>query len=113
MNRTIDHLEHIVDAIRLIRNYVTDDVDPVLKRGIIQSAVLRELQTMSESCGHLPDDLHRRHPAVPWRKIGGFRNRLTHAYLGLDMDAVVEVVENELDLIESMAMTELARLDPQ
>jgi uncharacterized protein with HEPN domain len=53
-----------------------------------QSAVLRELQTLSESTQKLSDEFKEKHPEVPWQNIAGFRNILVHGYLGIKMDRV-------------------------
>jgi uncharacterized protein with HEPN domain len=33
---------------------------------------------------------------VPWKRLGGFRDVLAHAYHRVDLDLVWEVVESEL-----------------
>ena len=45
-------------------------------------AVLRVLQTLSESAQKLPDDIKAVHVEVDWQAIGKARNYLVHDYLG-------------------------------
>jgi hypothetical protein len=40
-------------------------------------------------------------PMMPWRQLAGFRNVIVHGYLGIDMDAVWLVVENDLPPLAS------------
>ena len=39
------------------------------------------------------------HPEIPWRQIIAMRNQLIHAYLGIDLDVVWDVVQVELPLL--------------
>jgi uncharacterized protein with HEPN domain len=55
---------------------------------------------MSESSQRLSDDIKDGYPEIPWRKISGFRNILVHDYLGLDLDVIWSVVEQELPNLE-------------
>lgn len=44
---------------------------------------------------------------VPWRKLAGFRNVLVHGYLGIDLEAVWSVVEQDLPGLAA-ALTRMA-----
>jgi uncharacterized protein with HEPN domain len=54
----------------------------------LQDAVLRNLQTMTESTQRLSDALKAAHPDVEWRRIIAFRNVLVHDYLGIDLERI-------------------------
>ncbi len=63
---------------------------------LVQDAVVRNLQTLSESTQRLSEPLKNTEPDVPWRQIAGFRNVLTDGYLDIDLDAVWSAVERDL-----------------
>ena len=42
-----------------------------------------------------------REPGVPWRDLAGFRNILVHGYLGIDLQAVWLVVEQDLPILSA------------
>jgi uncharacterized protein with HEPN domain len=62
----------------------------------LQDAVLRNLQTMTESTQRLSDALKTAHPDVEWRRIIAFRNVLVHDYLGIDLERVWEIIQHDV-----------------
>lgn len=47
---------------------------------------------------------------MPWADIAGFRNRLVHAYLDIDLDLTWNTVLRDVAPLAEMAQTEAARL---
>ena len=62
----------------------------------LQDAVLRNLQTLSEATQRLSDASKAAHPEIEWSRIAAFRNVLVHNYLGIDLDAVWEIVQRDI-----------------
>jgi len=62
----------------------------------LQDAVLRNLQTMSESTQRLSEALKAMHPEVEWQRIVAFRNVLVHDYLGIDLERIWEIIQRDL-----------------
>lgn len=89
------HAWHILDAIAKIRRIQARG--DLTQDDILYDAALRNLQTLSESTQHLPDDRKAACPDIPWRDISGFRNILVHNYLGeIDPKTVAGVIERHL-----------------
>lgn len=59
-------------------------------------ATLRNLELLGEAATHIPDDVRVAHPDIPWRMIVATRNRLIHAYLGIDNDTLWSIIRDEL-----------------
>ncbi|NDJ76831.1 MAG: DUF86 domain-containing protein [Chloroflexi bacterium] len=76
-----------------------------------QAAVERYLQTMAESTQRLSDGLKAAHPAIDWKAISGFRNRLVHGYLDVNLNIIWSVVVNYLPDLKRTAETMLEDLD--
>ena len=66
---------------------------------LMQDAVLRNLELIGEAATRIPDDVRLAHAEIPWRQIIAMRNQLIHAYLGVDLDVVWDVVQVELPLL--------------
>lgn len=70
---------------------------------------MRRLQIMAESTQRLSQALKQAHPDIPWLSIARFRNRLTHAYLTIDLNLVWAVVEKDLPPLKEAVERELVR----
>lgn len=68
---------------------------------ITYDATLRKLELIGEAATHIPDDICRANPAVPWRMVIATRNRLIHAYLGIDDDTIWSIIRDDVpELLE-------------
>jgi uncharacterized protein with HEPN domain len=105
--RDRDYLEHILHAAEAIGRSTTAGLDVFLGNEDAFDAGLRRLQTIAESTQRLSIELKNRHPEVPWPQIGGFRNRVVHAYMEIDVDLVWSVIQEELPALVQMARREL------
>ncbi len=59
-------------------------------------ATVRNLELLGEAATHVPDEVRRMNPQVPWRMIIATRNRLIHGYLGIDDDILWSIVRGEI-----------------
>lgn len=59
---------------------------------LVYDATLRNLELIGEAATHVPADIRHAHPRVPWRMVIATRNRLVHAYLGIDNDTLWSIV---------------------
>jgi uncharacterized protein with HEPN domain len=84
------------ECIEQIREYTADDRSRFEASGLVQDAVVRNLQTLTESSQRLSEDMKATEPQVPWRELAGFRNVIVHGYLGIDLAAVWLVVNQDL-----------------
>ena len=63
-----------------------------------QDAIIRKLEIIGEA---VKREAHRaQRPEIPWKQIAGLRDRLTHAYFGVDLGLVWRVVERDLQPLE-------------
>lgn len=59
-------------------------------------AVVRNLEIIGEAAKHLPASEKERRADLDWRRIAGFRDVLIHAYFGVDLDIVWDVVSTKI-----------------
>ena len=89
-------LEHMNECIDRIREYTDDQRATFYGSHLVQDAVVRNLQTLTESTQRLSKTLKDTEPDMPWRAIAGFRNVLAHSYLEIDLEVVWSVIETDL-----------------
>lgn len=59
-------------------------------------ATLRNLELIGEAATHIPDEIRATYHDVPWRLMIATRNRLVHAYLGIDDDTIWSIVQDDI-----------------
>jgi uncharacterized protein with HEPN domain len=66
-------------------------------------ATLRNLELIGEAATRIPDTVRQQYPEIPWRMIVATRNRLIHAYLGIDGDTVWSIIQDNIpELLEKL-----------
>jgi uncharacterized protein with HEPN domain len=104
------YLQHILDAVLRIEAYLEDVNRPEFDgTPLIQDAVIRQLQVIGEASKRLSDDLKRSLSAIPWRDVAGMRDKLTHDYMGVDLDAVWKTAADDLAPLKAAVQEELQR----
>ena len=87
-----DYLRHILDEARYLAEasdgltWQAFSADPTLKR-----AFARSIEVIGEATKNVGDELRERHPDIEWRAMAGMRDRLIHAYFGVDYEIVWDV----------------------
>jgi len=63
---------------------------------LIYDATLRNLELIGEAATHIPLEVRMNYSNISWRQIIALRNRLIHAYLGLDNDILWSVIQTDI-----------------
>jgi uncharacterized protein with HEPN domain len=95
------YLRHIRDAIERIDEYTPEmTIDNFRQSNLVQAAVIREIEIIGEATKILTTAFRRKYPKIPWRKMGGMRDKLIHDYFGVDADAVWDSVQRDLPILK-------------
>lgn len=89
-------LAHMRECVERISEYTNADRGTFDSSRLVQDAVVRNLQILTESSQRLSEEIKAAESQVPWRELSGFRNILVHGYLGIDLVAVWTVVEQDI-----------------
>ena len=106
------YLTHIQDCLHRITEYTEGGHEEFLTDLKTQDAVLRNLQTMAESTQRLSASLKSTAPDIQWNKIAGFRNALTHDYLGINLERVWLTIMDDLPPFEQQIYALLQSMNP-
>jgi uncharacterized protein with HEPN domain len=95
------YLVDILDACSRISHFLGDmTVEEWAKNDLVQSATLQQLIVIGEAARGLSLELRERYPAVPWRRIIGFRNVALHEYFSVEWYLVWAVAREQVPVLE-------------
>jgi uncharacterized protein with HEPN domain len=100
MSRDRVYLQHILDAIAKTESYVSVGRDAFMSASHWQDAVIRQLEIIGEATKRLSNDLRSQYTDIPWRRMAGLRDVLIHDYMGVDLDAVWAVTQENLPALK-------------
>jgi len=91
------YLDDIIGFAQKILSYTADmRQSEFTASGLTYDATLRNLELIGEASTHIPDTIRVEHPEIPWRMIIATRNRLIHAYLGIDDDIIWSIIQDDI-----------------
>lgn len=93
----IARLGHMLDAAKTARQFAHGRTRAELEADeMLALAIVRLLEVIGEAASAVPEAIRMRAPKIPWKDIGGTRNRLVHAYFDVDLDIMWEIVTRDL-----------------
>lgn len=100
------YLRHILEMIRRVEENTVAGKQAFMDTHTTQDAVLRNLQTMTETSQRLSTGLKAARTDVEWERLAAFRNVLVHDYLGIDLEVVWSIVTADVPKLKT-AITEM------
>ena len=98
--RVADYLEHILESIRRIEEYVSDmDEITFLSNKSVQDAVIRNIEIIGEASGNIQrvnPEFALQNNEIPWQVMYAMRNRVSHGYDRVDFEIVWKTICNDL-----------------
>ncbi len=91
------YIDDMIGFAEKVLAYTQDmDQQAFCNSGITYDAVLRNLELIGEAATRIPESVREQHPEIPWRMMVATRNRLIHAYLGIDNDIIWSIVRDDI-----------------
>ena len=104
-----ERLTHIREAIHQIEVFIQGISKEVfLDDQLVASAVLFQFSVIGEAIIHVDIDLLSSCD-YPWHKVRAFRNLISHMYFQIKLDAVWEIIENDLPELKLIIETILKK----
>jgi uncharacterized protein with HEPN domain len=100
------YLQDMVDAMDAIQSYIADlDFEKFKANRMAADAVIRNFEIIGEAANNIPEEIQQAYKNIPWRKMYGLRNMITHEYFGLDYStiwtiATKDLQQNKIDLLK-------------
>lgn len=86
----------LVQAAVEIAEYAAVERTVFLADRMRQRAVIQCFEVIGEVTKKLPADFRAAHPALPWRYMAAFRDKLIHDYFEVDLDLVWNTATREI-----------------
>lgn len=100
MKTTRFYLEHILEQTRYLINTTAGlSKDEFLKDQTLILAFERSLEIIGEAVAKIDEPFKVAHQQIPWNKIRGLRNIVTHMYWAVDYDIIWQVVTHEIPVL--------------
>lgn len=98
-----DYLDHMLEAIGLIRSYVESfSKEDFLADRRTQQAVILNIVVIGEAATKLADEYPEfvaRYPEVQWKSMRGMRNRMAHGYFDINLDIVWDTIQQSIPIL--------------
>lgn len=107
------YLIYILESLEKIRDITSKGRDAFMadEAEHLRAAVLFYLETLGEATQHIPTEQKGQHPEINWAQLTGFRNRIAHGYLDINLSIVWNIIENYLDPLERATKSIMQSLD--
>ena len=66
-----------------------------------RNSIAMSIQQIGEASSKLSEAFKTKHSNMPWAEIKAFRNRIAHAYDGLDMEVMWDIVEHDIPKLKT------------
>jgi len=100
-------LEDIGGSIQKIQKYIKEvSFEDFQDDSLTVDAVLRNLEIVGEASRNIPPEIRSGYPDIPWGRMMGLRNIVSHEYFGIDLSIIWQIITVNLPetkpLIEKM-----------
>ena len=91
------YLNDILTAIESVESFTAGmDLDAFQADDRTASAVIRKFEIIGEAAKQVPEDIRNSYSEVPWKEMAGMRDRLIHAYMGVNFRLLWKTIKEDL-----------------
>lgn len=93
-------IQDILDSTCTIRDCAAGlTFETFCENKVIVKAVLYDYMIIGEASKHIPEDIKKRYPEIPWRLMGDMRNVVTHEYFQVRLKLIWQGINNDIPLL--------------
>ena len=107
-----DYLQDILDAVNDIESFVGSmSYEDFKKDRKTLNAVVRSIEIIGEASKKVPTTLRAKYKAFPWKEMTGMRDKLIHAYFGVDTEILWKTVKIDIPPLKQLVQKMLEDLE--
>ncbi|MBI3162435.1 MAG: DUF86 domain-containing protein [Chloroflexi bacterium] len=93
------YLNHIIAALEQIERYIRGmSESEFMSRTMVQDAVVRQIEIVSEAANCISADYQNEHPSLPWSNLAETRNRIIPESFRVNLASVWNTIQDDLPL---------------
>ena len=90
-------LRHMLDATQKAQQFIKGRTRAEIERDEpLTLALIRLLEIIGEAAESISSETRQEYPGIPWREIGGTRDRLIHGYFDVDWNILWQILTADL-----------------
>lgn len=107
-------VKDIIDAMESIEQFIgTMSIDDLKKDEKTSSAVIRKFEIIGEAAKYIPKKIKDTYNDIQWKSMVGMRDRLIHAYFGIDYNLVWAAIKTEIPKLKPKLKKMLSSLEQE
>lgn len=92
-----DYLQDILDAVDDIESFIDDlTYNEFVRDRKTLNAVVRSIEIIGEATKNIPEPIKTKYPQLPWKQMAGMRDKLIHAYFGVDTETLYKTAKDNI-----------------
>ena len=105
------YLAQILERIDRINEYTADGKATFFADQRTQDAGIRNFEVIGEATKRIPDEYRKKHAAIPWHELAGFRDVQIHQYEGVSVSEIWQIIEKDMEPLRQAIRTILPPLE--
>jgi len=110
----LDYIQDILDAIKDAEDFVKGmNLDDFMNDKKTIFAAIKCIENIGEASKAIPQAIRNGYVDIPWKDMAGMRDKLSHAYFGVDLNVVWKTIQQDLPRLKILISEIIEELDDE